>query len=99
MIDKLIKQVGEFFTKIKDHRAPNARYTISDCLKGAFAMFGLKDPSLLMFRKNYEQRRENLQRIYGVNKIPEDSALREAIDEISPGKFHIYFPLKIFLMR
>ena len=27
-----------------------------------------------------------------MNKIPEDSALREAIDEISPGEFHALFP-------
>lgn len=92
MIDKLIKQVGEFFTKVKDHRRSNAHYSLSDCLKGAFAMFSLKDPSLLVFRKNYEQRKSNLQRIYDLDEIPEDTALRTAIDGIPPGSFHSLFP-------
>ena len=92
MIDTLIKQVGEFFTKIKDHRRSNAHYKLTDCLKGAFAMFSLKDPSLLIFRKNYEQREENLGRIYGLESIPEDTALRQAIDGIKPDSFHGLFP-------
>lgn len=92
MIDKLIKQVGEYFTKIKDPRGSNAHYKLVDCLKGAFAMFSLKDPSLLVFRKNYEQRQSNLQRIYGLGDIPQDTALREAIDGVSPDSFNWLFP-------
>jgi hypothetical protein len=50
MFDYLTKQLGQFFGQIKDHRRSNASYMLADVLKGAFAMFSLKSPSLLMFR-------------------------------------------------
>ena len=66
MIDQLIRQVGDQFAKIKDHRATNSSYYLSDSLKGALAMFSLKDPSLLIFRQRFGQRQENLKRIFGL---------------------------------
>lgn len=90
MFDQLTQQVGEFFTQVKDHRGPNATYPLGDCLKAGYAMFSLKSPSLLAFRQSleYEVRQENLQRIYGLQSIPGDTALREAIDGINPQELY-----------
>jgi hypothetical protein len=53
MIDELIDRVRQSFEVIADHRMPagNMGYTLVDNLMSGFAMFSLKDPSLLMFRQ------------------------------------------------
>jgi len=50
----------------------------------AFAMFHLKDSSLLFFRNNFDHRRSNLQQLYQIESIHSDTAIREAIDGIAP---------------
>jgi len=47
--DALYALVGESFAKIPDHRQPGAPIDLRDALLSAFAMFSLKDPSLLAF--------------------------------------------------
>jgi hypothetical protein len=47
-------------------------------------MFHLKDPSLHHYRLNYPEREANLERVYGIEYLPSDSAMREAIDGIQP---------------
>lgn len=91
MIDQLIRQVGDQFAKIKDHRATNSSYYLSDSLKGALAMFSLKDPSLLIFRQRFGQRQENLKRIFGLEQIPGDTAMRESIDGVHPSEIQEVF--------
>ena len=93
MFDQLTKQVGEFFSRINDHRRDNASYDLSDSLKGAYAMFSLKSPSLLAFRQNYELpvRQHNLQTVYGLDQIPGDTAMRETIDGVCPDALHPAF--------
>lgn len=101
MFDKLTKQLGQFFGRIKDHRRSNATYSLSDSLKGAFAMFSLKSPSLLVFRQNFEceVRQHNLQKVYGIEQIPEDTAFRKAIDGIQPAELHPAFDVSINELR
>lgn len=91
MIDELIKLVREGFTSIKDHRGYNSTYSLSDLLSAGFAIFSLKDPSLLAFREQFPQRSENLKRIYGIERIPEDTALREGLDGIDPALLQTQF--------
>lgn len=93
MIDGLIKWIGEGFSQIRDHRAPNSTYYLSDSLKAAFAMFSLKDPSLLAYRENFQVRAENLQRVYDVEVVPGDTAMRESLDGVDPMEFHPLFEL------
>ncbi len=93
MIDDLIRRVGNQFAKIKDHRASNSSYYLSDSLKGALAMFSLKDRSLLLFRQRFDQRQENLKRIYGLEQIPGDNAMRESIDGVDPESLQEVFAL------
>jgi hypothetical protein len=71
------------FEKIKDIRADNQKVSLADALMSAFAMFSLKDPSLLAF----EERRatdENLKRVYGIKTIPCDTQMRTIADEVAP---------------
>ena len=91
MLDELIKLLREGFEKIRDHRQYNARYALADLLSAGFAIFSLKDPSLLAFRRQYPQRSENLKRVYGLDRIPQDTALREGLDEVDPKMLQAQF--------
>jgi len=71
------------FEKIKDLRADNQKISLTDALMSAFAMFSLKDASLLAFD---ERRVEdgNLKRLYGIKTIPCDTQMRTILDEVDP---------------
>jgi hypothetical protein len=61
--DSLFALVRTGFEQVSDQRAKNIQITMPDALMSGFAMFSLKDPSLLIF----EERREtdsNLKSIY-----------------------------------
>jgi hypothetical protein len=58
MIDSLIKLGGEGFMSVKDHWKYNSTYSLEDLLSAGFAVFSLKDPSLLAFRQQFPRRSE-----------------------------------------
>lgn len=87
LMDDLIKKMRECFTKIPDHRMQekgNLRYSMTDCLSTAYSMFSLKDPSVAYYRKEYPNRFANLKRVYGIEKVPGDTAMRETLDALEP---------------
>ena len=49
--DALFNLVRSDFEKITDHRPNNIKIPLADALMSAFAMFSLKDPSLLAFEE------------------------------------------------
>ena len=79
--DALLRTLKGCFQQIPDHR-PKADISLSDALLSGFALFALKDPSLLAF----EQRRQtgNLQTLYGITRAPSDTRLREILDPVDP---------------
>lgn len=80
--DSMIKAIRGDFQKIKDHRADNAKISLDDALMAAFAMFHLKDPSLLAFDKRRREEPENLHTVYGITTIACDSQMRDILDEV-----------------
>ena len=87
--DALFALVCESFGKIADYRPPDAEISLPDALMSAFAMFSLKDPSLLAF----DQRRndENLKSVYHIENIPCDSYLRTILDPLDPESLRPVF--------
>jgi hypothetical protein len=81
--DNLLKRIRAGFDRIKDHRASNAVISLSDVLMSAFAMFSLKDSSLLEFDDRREKD-DNLKRIYKIEMVPSDSQMRTVLDDVSP---------------
>ena len=71
------------FAKIKDHRAENTKVSLKDVIMSAFAMFSLKDPSLLAFDER-RQKDGNLKQIYGIEQIPCDTQMRTTLDDVDP---------------
>ena len=97
--DDLISTVRQSFATIKDHRSHNCTYPLEDTLMGAFAMFHLKDPSLLAFREQVPNRSQNLREVYGLEKIPEDSGLRKCLDQLDPAVLRPVFKALIDQLR
>jgi hypothetical protein len=80
--DALFRLVHSGFDHIPDHRPADAEIALTDALMSAFAMFSLKAPSLLAFDK--ERAEGNLHTIYGIERVPCDTYMREILDPVSP---------------
>ena len=80
--DSLFKMIWEQFKQISDSRKGNTTISLCDALMSAFAMFSLKDPSLLAFDERRKEEDHNLKNIFGIEQIPCDTQMREVIDNI-----------------
>jgi hypothetical protein len=81
--DRLFALVRASFEQMTDQRAENAKISMADALMSGFAMFSLKDPSLLAF----DERRttdSNLRSIYGIGEVPGDTQMRTILDDVDP---------------
>ena len=90
-MDELLKLVTEGFAGIDDHRKINSTYGLKDLLSDGFAIFSLKDASLLAFREAYAYRSDNLKNLYGIENVPGDTALREGLDGVEPAQLQRQF--------
>jgi hypothetical protein len=80
--DALFRLLRTGFAAIADHRPGDPDISLTDALMSAFAMFSLKAPSLLAFDK--ERTADNLQRVYSIERVPCDTAMRELLDPVEP---------------
>jgi hypothetical protein len=80
--DALFGLLRNHFSTIPDHRSDDAGISLTDALRSGFAMFSLKCPSLL----DYDNQRAeaNLKTIYGIERAPCDSYMREILDPFAP---------------
>jgi hypothetical protein len=81
--DALFKTVRRCFEKIPDHRQGDVKISLADAHMSAFAMFSLKDPSLLAFDER-RQKEHNLNSIYGIERVPCDTQMRTLLDDQDP---------------
>jgi Transposase DDE domain len=87
--DALFSCVGSLFANVPDARREETAISLTDALMAGFAMFSLKCPSLLDFD---QQRTEgNLQTIYGLERVPCDSYMRELLDPVIPDALRPVF--------
>ena len=80
--DALCGLVRNGFAHIPDYRLSEPDIALADTLMAAFAMFSLKAPSLLAF--DQERAEGNLHTIYGIERVPCDTHMREVLDPVSP---------------
>jgi hypothetical protein len=81
--DALFGIVRSGFAAIPDHRLTDTDIAFTDARMSAFAMFSLKAPSLLAFDK--ERAEGNWATIYGIQRVPCDTRMREILDPVSPA--------------
>jgi len=81
--DALFGLLRTGFAALADHRPGNPDISLVDALLSTFAMFSLKSPSLLAFDR--ERTEGNVQRVYGMERVPCATSMREILDPVVPG--------------
>ena len=82
--DVLLGIVRAEFEQVPDSRADNASLDLADALMSGYALFALKDPSLLAFEDRRTTDR-NLHTIFKIGQVPSDTQLRTLLDEVDPA--------------
>ena len=86
----LFRLVRQGFARVKDVRAENTKISLRDALMSGFALFSLKDPSLLAFEER-QRTDANLKRIFGLEQVPSDTQMRTILDEVDPENLRPLF--------
>ena len=88
--DALFKAVHDDFSNVPDFCRGVSDISMADALMSGFAMFSLKDPSLLAFdeRRGTDQ---NLETIYNIDRVPCDTQMREILDPVNPDQLRPAF--------
>jgi len=89
--DALFATMKTGFDKTEDHRPGNVQHSLGNTLMSGFAMFSLKDPSLLAFDERRYKGPHNLMTIYGMDSIPCDTSMREILDGVDPNNLRPLF--------
>lgn len=79
----LYEIVRSGFGQVQDLRTEASELSLQDILMSGFALFSLKDPSLLAFDARRAEP-ANLHSVYGIEQIPCDTYLRTVLDAVSP---------------
>lgn len=81
--DALYALLRSTFDSVPDTRV-DATISMSDALMSAFAVFALKDPSLLAFDQRRCDPNDNFRSIFGIEHVPCDTQLRAILDSVDP---------------
>ncbi len=82
IIDELFLDLKTRFDAQEPIRSNNSTYSYSNALMCGFALFSVKDSSLLKFTKELKTRENNLKSIYHINQSPSDTTVRRLVDEV-----------------
>ena len=88
--DGLFALIHVEFEQVSDQRAENAKIPLVDALMSGFAMFSLKDPSLLAFEER-SRTDDNLNSIYRIKNVPSDTQMRSILDDVEPVRIRPVF--------
>ena len=86
--DALFRRIRTAFGKIPDLSVGTVKISVADALMSGFAMFSLKDPSLLAFdqRRHDATKLTNLKTLYAIDEVPCDTQMRVILDEVEPDE-------------
>jgi hypothetical protein len=88
--DALRRQLADAFQQVPDARV-RPTISLADALMSGFALFALKDPSLLAFDERRNDPDSNLHSLFGIQVIPSDSQLRDILDAVDPEQLRPCF--------
>ena len=89
--DAMFAAIRKDFAKIADHRANNKKIPLVDTLMHSFAIFSLKDQSLLAFDERRCEEPQSLHGVFGVLVIPYDSQMRTPWMASTPDSLRLSF--------
>jgi hypothetical protein len=80
--DAMVRVLRSEFEQVPDPTLHSSKTSLADALMSGYAVFALKDPSLLAF----EQRRNdaNLHTLFRIQHVPSDTHMRTQLDEVKP---------------
>lgn len=81
--DSQLAVLRRTFELIPDHR-DGGTIPLADALMSGYAVFDLKDPSLLAFDNRRTLEATNLERIYGISQVACDTQIRTILDRVDP---------------
>jgi hypothetical protein len=84
--DALFSTVRDSFAHVSDTREGTPTIPMEDALMAGFAMFSLKDSSLLAFERRRAEQLTNLMSIYKLSAIPCDTQMRTILDPVPPDE-------------
>ena len=87
--DALFDLLRTGLAPLADHRPGKPDMSLTDALMSAFAMFSLQSPSLLAF--DQERTEGNVPRVYGIEQVPCDTAMRDILDPVEPASLRPLF--------
>jgi hypothetical protein len=89
--DSLFRRLRSRFRRIPDRRAGEVEIPLGDALMSGFALFSLKDPSLLAFDQRRQDPNDNFRTIYGIDRVPCDTQMRAILDPLAPDELRPLF--------
>ena len=101
---KKVSESRETNVKVSKKKSTENKIKIPkvDCIMSCVAMFALKFPSLLQYDKQRCLPRiaHNLKTLFGVQKTPSDTSMRESLDTINPEDIRgVFKPIFAYLQR
>lgn len=96
--DALYRELRQSFQQVADPRVGGVTISVGDALMSGFAMFAMKDPSMLAFDQRRQIDKKNLQMIFHLENVPCDTRMRELLDPLDPEQLrpafrHLFTPL------
>lgn len=93
--DSLLAELNSAIGHLADPRQPSnaTSYSVKDVVLGAFGCFFMQNASFLDYQRQLDSRhgRNNAQSLFGLEKIPSISQLRNILDQIaSSGLFQVF---------
>ena len=82
--DALFRNIYAGFKKVPDGQPADASISLADALMSGFALFALKDASLLAFDQRRQGDPQNLRMIFHIQNVPCDTQMRAILDRVSP---------------
>jgi len=82
LFDDLVLDLKDRFQALEKPRTINSTYELSNILMCGFALFSVKDSSLLKFTKELNNRASNLKNIFHITQSPSDTTVRTLLDEV-----------------
>ena len=96
--DWLFQIVKTEFGKVEDHRKTKVNVGLSDALMSWFAVFSLKEVSLLAFEEKRND--QNIKNIYKIKNVQSDTHMRTILDDVDPKDIYpVYKSLFTELQR
>ena len=98
----MISELRDCFARLPDYRrGENTQYEIKDAAVAAFSVFFTQSPSFLASQRLLQKRKgkNNLRRLFGVEKIPTDPQTKNLLDPLSPSFLYPLFSTGIKMLR